>query len=216
MIGIAYALIARGDLLRNADLILVGTLYKLAYAATAFYYWCGGHPAARRLRRAVRRGRRGLFRLDGGMLLVFGQEDRSLKSLAAGCRGSTEIHRDFSSAGVFIGFRFHFGLRGLLPMVEAARCRCAQSSNCSSSVFLPERRTNSVRRTRSPESNSTKNARQWLRSFLPGARKNSTILAAGFPRPPSDGSCLQHQNRHPGRITKLIAQDLASTSARVV
>ena len=37
VIGIAYALIARGDLLRNADLILVGTLYKLAYAATAFY-----------------------------------------------------------------------------------------------------------------------------------------------------------------------------------
>ena len=28
VIGIAYALIARGDLLRNADLILVGTLYN--------------------------------------------------------------------------------------------------------------------------------------------------------------------------------------------
>jgi hypothetical protein len=42
VIGIAYALIARGDLLRNADLILVGTLYKLAYAATAFYYWWAG------------------------------------------------------------------------------------------------------------------------------------------------------------------------------
>jgi hypothetical protein len=45
VIGIAYALIARGDLLRNADLILVGTLYKLAYAAAAFYYWwTGGLP----------------------------------------------------------------------------------------------------------------------------------------------------------------------------
>jgi hypothetical protein len=42
VIGIAYALIARGDLLRNADLILIGTLYKLAYAATAFYYWWAG------------------------------------------------------------------------------------------------------------------------------------------------------------------------------
>ena len=45
VIGIAYALIARGDLVRNADLILIGTLYKLAYAATAFYYWSqGGLP----------------------------------------------------------------------------------------------------------------------------------------------------------------------------
>src|ERR1017187_10931502 len=42
VIGIAYALIARGDLLRNADLILIGTLYKLAYAAVAFYYWWTG------------------------------------------------------------------------------------------------------------------------------------------------------------------------------
>ena len=42
VIGVAYALIARGDLLRNADLILVGTFYKLAYAATAFYYWAAG------------------------------------------------------------------------------------------------------------------------------------------------------------------------------
>ncbi|HKW29450.1 MAG TPA: hypothetical protein VJT54_08950, partial [Verrucomicrobiae bacterium] len=30
------------DLRGNADLILVGTLYKLAYAATAFYYWAAG------------------------------------------------------------------------------------------------------------------------------------------------------------------------------
>jgi hypothetical protein len=42
VIGIAYFLIARGDLRRNADLILVGTLYKLAYASTAFYYWSEG------------------------------------------------------------------------------------------------------------------------------------------------------------------------------
>jgi hypothetical protein len=39
VIGVAYALIARGDLQRNGDLILVGALYKLAYASTAFYYW---------------------------------------------------------------------------------------------------------------------------------------------------------------------------------
>ncbi len=43
VIGIAYVLIARGDLQRNADLILVGTLYKLAYAGTAIYYWAQGH-----------------------------------------------------------------------------------------------------------------------------------------------------------------------------
>jgi hypothetical protein len=42
VIGIAYFLIARGDLARNADLILVGTLYKLAYAGTALYYWSQG------------------------------------------------------------------------------------------------------------------------------------------------------------------------------
>ena len=39
VIGIAYGLIARGDLRRNVDLILVGTFYKLAYSVTAFYYW---------------------------------------------------------------------------------------------------------------------------------------------------------------------------------
>jgi len=43
VIGIAYCLIARGDLRRNADLILVGTLYKLAYSGTAFYYWSQGN-----------------------------------------------------------------------------------------------------------------------------------------------------------------------------
>ena|ERR1700690_3115968 len=43
VIGIAYFLIARGDLRRNTDLILVGTLYKLAYSGTAFYYWSQGN-----------------------------------------------------------------------------------------------------------------------------------------------------------------------------
>jgi uncharacterized membrane protein HdeD (DUF308 family) len=43
VIGIAYFLIARGDLRRNRDLILVGTLYKLAYSGTAFYYWSQGN-----------------------------------------------------------------------------------------------------------------------------------------------------------------------------
>ena len=42
VIGVAYFLIVLGDLRRNADLILVGTLYKLAYAATAFFYWAQG------------------------------------------------------------------------------------------------------------------------------------------------------------------------------
>lgn len=43
VIGIAYFLIARGDLRRNRDLILIGTLYKLAYCVTAFYYWLAGN-----------------------------------------------------------------------------------------------------------------------------------------------------------------------------
>ena len=43
VIGVAYALIAHGDLRRNADLILVGALYKAAYATTAFYYWAQGN-----------------------------------------------------------------------------------------------------------------------------------------------------------------------------
>jgi hypothetical protein len=42
VIGVAYALISRGDLLRNADLIFIGALYKLAYSATSFYYWAIG------------------------------------------------------------------------------------------------------------------------------------------------------------------------------
>ena len=42
VIGLGYFLVARGDFSRNADLILVGTLYKLAYSGTAFYYWFQG------------------------------------------------------------------------------------------------------------------------------------------------------------------------------
>lgn len=42
VIGLAYFLIARGDLRRNTDLILVGALYKLAYAVTAIFYWSQG------------------------------------------------------------------------------------------------------------------------------------------------------------------------------
>jgi hypothetical protein len=42
VIGIGYYLIWRGDLKRNRDLILVGTLYKLAYSAIAFIYWAMG------------------------------------------------------------------------------------------------------------------------------------------------------------------------------
>jgi hypothetical protein len=45
VIGVAYFLIFRGDLRQNRDLILVGTLYKLAYSAVAFYYFSmGGLP----------------------------------------------------------------------------------------------------------------------------------------------------------------------------
>jgi len=42
VIGIAYYLIWRGDLQRNRDMILVGTLYKLAYASVAFVNWATG------------------------------------------------------------------------------------------------------------------------------------------------------------------------------
>ena len=38
VIGVAYVLIARGDLVRNRDLIAVGALYKLAYTAVAMFY----------------------------------------------------------------------------------------------------------------------------------------------------------------------------------
>jgi len=42
VLGGGYFLIARGDLRRNADLILVGALYKLAYAVTAICFWAQG------------------------------------------------------------------------------------------------------------------------------------------------------------------------------
>jgi formate/nitrite transporter FocA (FNT family) len=38
VIGVAYYLIYRGDLLRNRDLVTVGALYKLAYCLIAFVY----------------------------------------------------------------------------------------------------------------------------------------------------------------------------------
>jgi hypothetical protein len=42
VIGIAYVLIARGDLVRNRDLIAVGALYKLAYFSVALWYLIDG------------------------------------------------------------------------------------------------------------------------------------------------------------------------------
>ncbi|MBC8215439.1 MAG: hypothetical protein ISS10_02435 [Candidatus Marinimicrobia bacterium] len=42
VIGIAYWLIYRGDLIKNHDLILVGALYKVAYSAIAFFYYFVG------------------------------------------------------------------------------------------------------------------------------------------------------------------------------
>jgi hypothetical protein len=43
VIGCAYWLIYLGDLRRNRDLVTVGTLYKLAYSAIAFYYFAVGN-----------------------------------------------------------------------------------------------------------------------------------------------------------------------------
>lgn len=42
VIGVAYFLIWRGELARNRDMIFVGTLYKLAYAAVALTFWAIG------------------------------------------------------------------------------------------------------------------------------------------------------------------------------
>ena len=42
VIGVAYVFIARGDLVRNRDLIAVGAIYKLAYASVAAYYFVIG------------------------------------------------------------------------------------------------------------------------------------------------------------------------------
>ena len=39
VIGIAYVFIAMGDLVKNRDLIAVGTLYKVAYFSVAVYYF---------------------------------------------------------------------------------------------------------------------------------------------------------------------------------
>jgi hypothetical protein len=39
VLGVAYYLIWRGDLWQNRDLILVGTLYKLAYTGVGLYIW---------------------------------------------------------------------------------------------------------------------------------------------------------------------------------
>ncbi|MBL7052386.1 MAG: hypothetical protein ISS00_01395 [Candidatus Marinimicrobia bacterium] len=43
VIGIAYYFIYKGDLYKNADLIAIGTLYKLAYCAIAFFYYATGN-----------------------------------------------------------------------------------------------------------------------------------------------------------------------------
>ena len=43
VIGIAYVLIAVGDLFRNRDLITIGTLYKVAYFAVALWYLIDGN-----------------------------------------------------------------------------------------------------------------------------------------------------------------------------
>lgn len=42
VIGVGYALILRGDLWRNRDLVAVGALYKLAYSTVAFVFWALG------------------------------------------------------------------------------------------------------------------------------------------------------------------------------
>ncbi len=42
VIGVAYALIARGDFYRNKDLITVGILYKLGYFFVALWYLLDG------------------------------------------------------------------------------------------------------------------------------------------------------------------------------
>lgn len=42
VIGVAYVLIAMGDLYRNRDLILIGILYKVAYFSVALWYLIDG------------------------------------------------------------------------------------------------------------------------------------------------------------------------------
>ena len=82
VIGIAYFLIARGDLRRNADLILIGTLYKLAYCSDGILLLVGGQPATHCLCRIVRRGRRSVLCFDGRVLLVFEERESALKPSA--------------------------------------------------------------------------------------------------------------------------------------
>ena len=43
VLGVGYYYIYRGDLVKNRDLIKVGTLYKFAYAGVAFYYFFLGN-----------------------------------------------------------------------------------------------------------------------------------------------------------------------------
>ena len=42
VIGIAYFLVFLGDLQRNRDLIVIGTLYKAAYSGVSFYHLASG------------------------------------------------------------------------------------------------------------------------------------------------------------------------------
>ena len=42
VIGVAYYLISRGDLVKNRDLIIVGTWYKLVYSTVVFYHLAAG------------------------------------------------------------------------------------------------------------------------------------------------------------------------------
>ena len=42
VIGVAYYLIYRGDLIKNRDLIMIGALYKLAYCTITFFYFAIG------------------------------------------------------------------------------------------------------------------------------------------------------------------------------
>ncbi|MES1204412.1 MAG: hypothetical protein ABUS79_00620 [Pseudomonadota bacterium] len=42
VLGTAYLLISRADLPRNRDLILVGTLFKLAFSSVAIAFWVTG------------------------------------------------------------------------------------------------------------------------------------------------------------------------------
>ena len=42
VLGVGYYYISKGDLVKNRDLIKVGTLYKFAYSGVAFYYLIAG------------------------------------------------------------------------------------------------------------------------------------------------------------------------------